>query len=163
MVKKTATAKDTALNFGIVALAVILFFICSLLSFLGPFLIFIFVALGFGCYFLITRRNLEYEYTYTNGDLDIDVIYNKSSRKRLFSSSVKDFEIMAHVQDTAHTHELAGPREIRDYSSGVVGPNTYAFVTSYKGKRLKIIIEPNEMMMKAFSTVLTPRKLFKKL
>ena len=162
LVKKITTGKDTASNIGIVALAVIIFFFCTTIQALGPFLIFILIALGAVCYFLITRRNIEYEYIFTNGDLDIDAIYNKSKRKRLFSSSVKDFEIMAPVQDTAHTHELSGATETKDYSSGVTGPNTYAFMTSYKGKRLKIIIEPNDMMLKAFSTVLTPRKLIKK-
>jgi len=163
LVKKAATGKDTAIRFGIVALAVIILFICMNVTFLQTFILFIAAALCFGAYLLITRFNIEYEYIFTNGELDIDIIYNKNNRKRLFSSTVKDFEIMAHVQDTAHTHELSNTTETKDYSSGVVGPNTYAFITSYKGKRLKIIIEPNEMMMKAFSTVLTPRKLYKKL
>jgi len=163
LVKKAVTGKDTALRFGIVALAVIIFFFCLMIPGIQQFAAFVAIALIFGAYFLISRRNVEYEYVFTNGDLDIDVIYNKSKRKRLFSSSVRDFEIIAHVQDTAHTHELSGAAETKDYSSGIVGPNTYAFVMSYKGKRTKFIIEPNEMMIKAFSTVLTPRKLFKKL
>ena len=163
LVKKAVTGKDTALRLGIVALAVIIFFFCLMIPVIQPFAAFVAIALIFGAYFLISRRNLEFEYVFTNGDLDIDIIYNKSRRKRMFSSSVKDFEIMAHVQDTAHTRELSGATETRDYSSGVVGQNTYAFITNYKGKRLKIIIEPNEMMIKAFSTVLTPRKLYKKL
>jgi hypothetical protein len=112
---------------------------------------------------LITRQNVEYEYIFTSGDLDIDIVYNKSSRKRLFSSSVKQFEIMAHIGDTAHAHELSAVEETKDYSSGIVGPSTYAFITPYKGKRIKIIFEPNDVMIKAFSTVLTPRKLCKKL
>ena len=163
MVKKAATGKNTALRFGIVALAVIILFICMNIPVVQPFWIFIAAAVGFGAYVLITRQNIEYEYIFTNGELDIDAIYNKNSRKRLFSSSVKQFEIMAHVTDTAHAHELSNVTETKDYSSGIVGPHTYAFVTPYKGKRLKIIIEPNEMMLKAFSTVLTPRKLHKKL
>ena len=163
LVKKAVTGKNTALRFGIVALAVIIFFFCLAIPFVQQFAVFVAAALGFGVYILITRQNIEYEYIFTNGDLDIDVIYNKSKRKRLFSSSIRDIEIMAHVQDKAHTHDLSNAAETKDYSSGVTGPNTYAFVMSYKGKRTKFIIEPNEMMIKAFSTVLTPRKLFKKL
>ena len=34
---------------------------------------------------LLRRMNVEYEYTYYNGDLDIDRILNKQSRKRIFS------------------------------------------------------------------------------
>jgi len=162
LVKRAVTGKDTAKRFGIVALAVIIFFFCLYIPYVQQVAVFIAAALIFGAYVLITRQNIEYEYSFTNGDLDIDIIYNKSRRKRLFSSSVKDFEIMAPVQDTAHTHELSGAQETKDYSSGIAGPNTYAFITAYKGKRLKIIIEPNDMMLKAFSTVLTPRKLIKK-
>ena len=162
LVRKAVTPKDTAKRFGIVAAAVVVVFICMSIQFIQPFWIFIAAAAGFGAYFFISRLNIEYEYIFTNGELDIDVIYNKSNRKRLFSSAVKQFEIMAHVQDTAHTREMSNVSETKDYSSGIVGANTYAFVTSYKGKRLKIIFEPNEMMIKAFSTVLTPRKLYKK-
>jgi hypothetical protein len=110
----------------------------------------------------MTFFNIEYEYIFTNGDLDIDVIYNKNRRKRLFSGLVKDFEIMAHVEDKAHVGDFTNLSETKDYSSGIVGKDTYAFLTTYKSKRMKIIIEPNEMMVKAFSTVLTPRKFFKK-
>ncbi|MDR2650096.1 MAG: DUF6106 family protein [Clostridiales bacterium] len=163
LVKKSASAKDTALRFGIVALVVIVVFICLSVPALQPFMIFIAAAACFGAYILISRLNIEYEYVFTNGELDIDVIYNKTSRKRMFSFTVRDFEIMAHVQDTAHTRDMLNIAETKDCSSGVTGPNTYAFVTPYKGKRLKVIIEPNDMMIKAFSTVLTPRKLFKKL
>ena len=162
LVKKAVTPKDTAKRFGIVALVVIIVFICMNIPLLQPFWMFIALAAGFGAYVLISRLNIEYEYIFTNGELDIDIIYNKNNRKRLFSSSVKQFDIMAHVEDTAHTREMSNVTETKNYSSGIVGPNTYAFVTSYKGKRLKIIIEPNEMMIKAFSTVLTPRKLYKK-
>jgi len=163
LVKKAVTGKNTALRFGFVALAVIIFFFCLAIPVVQQFAVFVAAALIFGVYLLISRQNVEYEYIFTNGELDIDVIYNKSKRKRLFSSTIKDVEIMAHVQDTAHTRELSNAAETKDYSSGVVGPNTYAFVMPYKGKRTKFIIEPNEMMLKAFSTVLTPRKLIKKL
>ena len=163
LIKRAVTIKDTAKRFGVVSLAVLVVFISMSIQILQPFWIFIAFAAIFGAYFLISRLNIEYEYIFTNGDLDIDVIYNKNSRKRLFSSSVKQFEIMAHVQDTAHTREMSNVSETKDYSSGIAGPNTYAFITPYKGKRLKIVFEPNDMMIKAFSTVLTPRKLFKKL
>ena len=163
LVKKAVTGKNTALRFGIVTLAVIIFFFCLAIPFVQQFSVFVAAVLVFGAYFFITRQNIEYEYVFTNGELDIDIIYNKSRRKRLFSASVRDVEIMAHVQDTARKHDLSNAAETKDYSSGIVGPNTYAFIMAYKGKRTKFIIEPNEMMIKAFSTVLTPRKLYKKL
>jgi len=163
MVKKILSGREIALRFGIITLAIVFVFALALIiPYAQGFLPFLGLAMAFGVYVLISRRNLEYEYIFTNGELDIDVIYNKSRRKRLFSSSVKQFEIMAHVEDGEHRHALSNATKTRDYSSGIVGPNTYAFITSYEGERLKIIIEPNDMMIKAFSTVLTPRKLYKK-
>jgi len=163
MVKKVHTGRETAIRFGIVALAIVFVFAFALIiPFAQGFLPFLGLAVAFGVYVLISRRNIEYEYIFTNGELDIDVIYNKSRRKRLFSSSVKQFEIMAHVEDADHRHALSNASKTKDYSTGIVSPNTYAFITSYEGERLKIIIEPNDMMIKAFSTVLTPRKLHKK-
>jgi hypothetical protein len=117
---------------------------------------------GFVAYFLNNRLNLEYEYTLTNGELDIDIIYNKASRKRVFSGIVKDFDLMAHVEDTTRAHDFDNAMATVDYSGGETTPNTYAFLAAYKGKRLKVIFEPNDMMLKAISTTLTPRKLFRK-
>jgi hypothetical protein len=116
----------------------------------------------FAAWFAMSFLNVEYEYVFTNGDLDIDIIYNRARRKRIFSGHVNNFELMCHVEDKIRIGEFASAQETRDYSSGVVGENTYAFLTPYNGKRLKIIFEPNEKMMKAISGVLTRRKLFVK-
>jgi len=117
------------------------------------------IAAGFGAWFLMSFLRKEYEYAFTDGELDIDVIYNRSRRKRLFSARVNDFEIMAHVEDKMRMGEFQGAVETLDYSSGEVNNDTYAFLINYKGKRTKIIIEPNAVMLKALATVLTRRRL----
>jgi hypothetical protein len=163
LVKRASNSKDTAKRIGIIVLAVLILFICTIIPVIQSFLMFIVVGVAFGAFFLMSLLNVEYEYAFTNGELDIDIIYNRSRRKRAFSGIVKDFEVMAHVDDKAYAGDFHNVTEIKDFSSGVVNVNTYAFLSTYKGKRLKIIIEPNDMMLKAFSTVLTPRKLHKKL
>jgi hypothetical protein len=70
---------------------------------------------------------------------------------------------MAHVEDKNRMGDFSNVKETVNYSSGQVTNDTYAFITNYKGKRLKVIFEPNEMMIKTLSTVLTPRKLHKKI
>ncbi len=53
------------------------------------------LAAGFvvyGVFKLSGRLNLEYEYSVTNGVLDIDKIINRSSRKRLVSADVATFD-----------------------------------------------------------------------
>jgi hypothetical protein len=162
IVKRKPTMMDTLKRAGIIAGVILVFLACNLSEYVAPFAFIVTAAAAFGAYILLGRLNVEYEYTFTNGDLDIDAIYSKSRRKRVYTGSVRDFEIVAHVNDNAHARDFQNA-EVRDYSSGTVQDNTYAFLSSFKGKRLKVIIEPNEMMLKAFSTVLTPRKFFKKL
>jgi uncharacterized membrane protein YciS (DUF1049 family) len=162
IVKKKPNAIDTLKKAGIIIAVIVIFLVASAIPAIAPFAVILAAAAAFGAYYLITMLNVEYEYTFINGDLDIDAIYNKSRRKRVFSGTVRDFEVMAHVEDTAHARDF-GNAEVKNYFSGVVGKDTYAFLAAHKGKRLKVIIEPNEKMLKAFSTVLTPRKLFKKL
>jgi hypothetical protein len=160
IVKRQPNAKNTAIKAGLIAGVVIIFFVANI--FIGQWGLYVAVAAGFFAYILMGRQNVEYEYIFTNGELDIDIIYNKSKRKRLFSGRVTDFEIMAHVEDKNRVGDFNSATETHDYSSGVVSNDSYAFLTAYKGKRLKIIFEPNEMMMKCISSVLTPRKLIKK-
>ena len=156
IVKRKQTAKDVAIRICLVVLVILIFFV--MLYLIGQFAVMVVFAAGFGAAYLASFLRVEYEYVFTNGELDIDVIYNQSRRKRVFSAPVSDIEIMAHVDDKAHAHEFQNYQELKDYSSGEVTNDTYAFMLNYKTKRTKIIIEPNEKMIKAISGVLTRRK-----
>ena len=157
IVKRKPTSKDSLFRVGIIVLVIII----SLLSlaFLQTFAVIGIGAAAFGAAFLMRFLNIEYEYIFTNGELDIDVIYKQTSRKRLFTGNVKDFEIMAHVEDKNHAGAFGGAQETRDYSTGQVGPDSYAFLINKDGKRLKIIIEPNEKMLTAISGVMSRSKI----
>jgi len=157
IVKRQPTAKDALKRVGLVLAVVVLAIIT--LTFIPPFAPFIILGSGFGAWFLMGFLKVEYEYAFTDGELDIDIIYNRSRRKRAFSAKVNDVEIMAHVEDRMRQGEFQGAAETLDYSSGVVGNETYAFLLNYKGKRTKVIIEPNAVMLKALATVLTRRRL----
>jgi len=158
IVKKKETAADTAKRIGLI-LAVFVIFFVVLLTPARTFVAIIVAAAAFGAYYLMSFLKVEYEYVFTNGELDIDIIYNRSRRKRLFSSHVNKFEIMAHVEDMNHAGSFNGAQVTHNYSSGQVGPDTYAFLISKDGKIQKIIIEPNEKMMKAISGSISRSKL----
>ena len=161
IVKRQSNIKDNLLRAGIIIAAVLISFIA--LTMLEGFGMFVAAAAVFGAWFLMSFLRLEYEYAFTDGELDIDVIYNRSRRKRVFSARVNDFEIMAHVDDKMHMGSFHSAQEVRNYSSGVTTDNTYAFLTNHNGKRIKVIIEPNEVMLKAIATVLTRRRLHVKM
>ena len=157
IVKKHGTFSDNIKRAGITALILVIFFISFV--FLQAFAVFIGVAAVFGGIFLMSFLNVEYEYVYTNGELDIDIIYNRARRKRLFSIVVKDFEIMAHVEDKTHLRAFDTAQETINCHSGEIGPNTYAFLATIKGKKAKVIFEPNDKMLKAISTSLSRSRL----
>ena len=56
-------------------------------------------GLAYGFYVLKNNQRIEYDYTFTNGVLDIAKIINNSKRKRLLSMNVKDFEVVAPISD----------------------------------------------------------------
>ena len=157
IVKRHATFQDTLKRIGIfiLVLAVILVSIV----FAQNAAIFIAAAAIFGAVYLMSYLNKEYEYVFTNGELDVDVIYNRSRRKRLFSVVVKDIEVMAHIDDKSHESAFTTAQQVYNCHSGENGPNTYAFLAVVKGKKAKVIFEPNEKMLKAIGSTLNRRKL----
>jgi len=158
IIKRKPTVRDIALRTLILVAAFVIAIVALFtLRSIGVLIAF---AIGFGAYYLMSFFNVEYEYIFTNGDLDIDVIYSKSRRKRLFSGSVKSFDIMCQIEDKMRIGEFTNAHVTLDYSSGVPNENTYAFITLHKNKRTKVIIEPNEKMLKAFSGMMSRQKLF---
>jgi len=155
LVKRKKTAKDAAIKFCLIILVILLSL--PALYFLQAFGVLAIFALGFGAHFLMGFFNLEYEYIFTNGELDIDVIYNKSRRKRAMTIDMKSIEVFAHIDDTNHAHAMNSAQEVRDFSGGEHGPDTYAFLTIHDSKKVKVIVDPNEKMLKAFSTAISRR------
>lgn len=85
----------------------ILFFVTLFMSILAPYVGFqyLFMYLLVSCLicaiiafisFIVKKKSyIEYEYIFTDGIIDIDIIYDKKSRKNLISFEAKDIKIMA--------------------------------------------------------------------
>jgi hypothetical protein len=71
----------------------------------GPFPFLLAVAAVFGGVWLTRQLNVEYEYIFTNGEMDIDLITNKSSRKRLITFKCKDIERIEKYSAGLHMFE----------------------------------------------------------
>lgn len=69
IVVKKKGGKEWAIIAGILVAALIL---AALALLLGPFALLLIAGIGYGAYWLITSQNIEYEYSVTNGDIDID-------------------------------------------------------------------------------------------
>ncbi len=105
---------------------------------------------GYGTFWYLKRMNLEYEYSITNGDFDIDRILGKSKRDRIISTNCSDFEEFG-IYDEKAKEKLSH----REFDSKVMAANLkeeglyYAVVSHKTAGRVLIVIEPNERLVSA--------------
>ncbi len=161
LVKRKPDKNDTLKKIGIVIGAVLILAIITMIPFLLLMMPVVAVVLVLMVKFLFTFFNVEYEYIFTNGELDIDLIYNQSRRKKAFSIHVRDIEIMAKINDKAYENEFNKKAIIKDFSSRAAGSNTFAFLVTKDGQKFKIIFEPNEILLDAISKYVSTRVLHK--
>ena len=153
LVKTKNTIATTMKKAGLIIASIIVVFFAF--AFLGTLGMFVAIGLFYLDNFLIGRLNVEYEYIFYNGDLDIDKIMNKQSRKRMCSTSVKDLEVIAPEGSDA-LRPFQGLK-VLDFSSKEPGNKKYVMVTSYKGEKVQILMEPNDVILNGMK-YLAPRK-----
>ena len=56
-------------------------------------------AAGYGAYFAVQGSYVEYEYTFTNGELDVDKIVAKKKRTAMVSTDIKKFTAFGKYTD----------------------------------------------------------------
>jgi len=151
LIKQKPTAKTMAMK----ALYIVLCVLAVLAMFVIPFGYIITVIVIFVVATFFKRLNLEFEYLFINGDLDIDKIMGQERRKRVFSTNVKEIEIMAPISYA----ELKPYENLKklDCSSATDNKNVFGLVASYKGEKLFVIFEPNETIINGMK-YLAPRK-----
>lgn len=154
LIKKQTDMKDTVKKAVLVAIAIV----SVLTVFIFPVGLFVPIIVIAVVWFLITRLNVEYEYQYLNGDLDIDKIMNKSKRKRVFSASVSEMEILAPA-DSGRLDQFRNAR-VLNLSSGRGDARLYALVIANNGQLTKLIFEPNDTIIEGIF-MLAPRKVFR--
>jgi hypothetical protein len=160
IVVKRKTFKDNLIVAGIILgtfIAIVAVLNVPIIAKLGMGL---FLAAGFIylAYRLITARNVEFEYVVTNGELDIDKIVSKRKRKRVFSASCKEFDILAKVKSSNFNHNVQEIKKRIDASSSLDSPDAYFATLNYKGEKTVIIFEPDERMLNNFK-IFIPRKM----
>ena len=162
LVKQKKSPKDMIMQVGLVVGAILLSVIAFILGgdFIGPVVI---VGVVFGTGFLFNKFSREYEYTLTNNELDIDVIFNRTSRKRIITIDMKKIEIMASIKDEKYATELnKASYKVINASANTNEADTYAIITqSEKLGACKVLITPNDAMLN-YLYKQAPNKVFKK-
>ena len=94
LVKKQESSKDTMKKTCIIAITAVITIIALILTVMGlPVALILPVCAIAGAWYLLKMLNIEYEYSCTNGVLDIDKIFGQSKRKSLLSIEVKHFTV----------------------------------------------------------------------
>lgn len=154
MVKKKMSTKDILIFVGIVLAGTLLIFISVvfLLPLTGQFAIPFFILVGTiaGAYFLLGTRNLEYEYSVTNGDVSIDKIINRKSRKRMTSFECKNIEeIGKYAQNAEKLRNRRVDKRIFASSYDDGRDSMYVITQSKKTGLTLVVFDPDERVLDA--------------
>ena len=139
--------KELLLVAGIIVLGVLLIILCGLgyvAHIIGMFsFLLALVAFGivYAMWYFISQLNLEYEYIITNGDLDVDKIIAKRSRKRFMSVNCRDISEFGKYDPDKFGNRTFSQRIV----AATVDENAFYAVFSPKdeGEAL-LIFSPNE-------------------
>jgi hypothetical protein len=159
IVKRKKTAMDGLMIAGLVILALLLIMILSSVKFLASLSPIIVVGIGYLAFIFIRSRNIEYEYIVTNGDLDIDMIIAQRKRKRVFSGSCKDFEVVAKMTSGQYDHNTQNIKKRINAVTTMDSPDVYFITTTKDGEKTLIFFEPHPKMIDSFKKYI-PRKVF---
>ena len=107
------------------------------------------VALGYGAWWLITNQNVEFEYSITNGDVDIDRIVARRKRNRLVSVRGQKIEA-AGQYDPARMQNRPFDRTVMAAPSlGEEGLYYFTYHSKKNGSTI-VIFQPDERVKDAF-------------
>lgn len=160
LIKRHNSAKTVLLEIltvlGFFVGSVIVFFLITAFS---PTLALIAAAAAaFGCWWLLRRFQVEYEYILTNDTLDVDKIIAKSSRKRVISINLREIEMLAPAND-AHRREFqsAGIQTKIDATDGS-SSDIYFIKTPHQKLGMTVLLfSPDERIFDGVKSIV-PRK-----
>lgn len=150
-IKKTVMLAAGVL-FTVVLAAVSLLNIGSIVSMVGLFAA---AAAGYGTYYLVQGMYVEYEYTFTNGELDIDKIVAKRKRTPLVTAEVKKFTGFGKYSDEL---QESSDMTVVISSDNIASHEYYADFEHEEYGKTRLIFSPDERMLENIYKTL-PRNL----
>lgn len=159
IIKRNPTGKTILYKFLIYFAAAIIIAFGLFFPYLRFLAAAVVVAAGWGAWRVAGMLNLEYEYTLTNGELDVDKIINRRSRKRVITINYKDISILAPVSDK-YKDDFNSPSIKKTYNLTATDhspDNWFIVFGSNGGKSDKLIFEPDKRFIDGFRQYI-PRK-----
>jgi hypothetical protein len=153
MVEKQPSSQDRAKRGGILVAAVLLVGITAGLAFWTGWLVILLVTalIIYGAYYLLTGCRVEYEYSITNGEFDVEKIIGKRKRVHLLTVQVSNWTAFgAYTDDTP---------ELENATLFLCSDNTgvdayYADMETEEYGKARLIFTPNDEMIETVSIFL---------
>ena len=146
LVQKRPTSQDRLKQGLIVAAAVVLSVLIGAIAVLTGWLFLLVLVIGaiYGAYYLLTGCYTEYEYTVTNGELDVDKIAGRRKRSHLLTVPVSKFTGFG-----VYTDQTDDPSNVTLFlCSDNTGENAYyADFTTEEYGTARLIFTPNGEMV----------------
>lgn len=104
----------------------------------------IFLGIGVGLFFLKRNQYVEYEYGFTNGEIDVDKIFEMTRRKRVYSFSIKDIELLA-PEDSYHVKDFSNkPDKVYNFYPSTATEKVYVAMVTGGTDRAQVKFVPND-------------------
>lgn len=100
---------------------------------------------------LSTRRNIEYEYAVTEGELDVDIIFARRSRKKMVSLKAKELESFGVMDNSNKSEYESGNIKKKFWACSGQSDSTVYFCVFHLNNVGKSVLffEPNSEVYKA--------------
>lgn len=160
IIEQRQSGKGILIKFGIIFSALLISSVFLFFGALRTFFPMVFAVCIYGAVVTIRMQNLEYEYSFTNGDLDVDRIIGRKKRARELSISVRSFEILAPMTEAfKNEYESQSIRkEIHAEGSPKSPSRWFAKFSDDAGIVTLLVFEPNERLIEAMRKYI-PRKI----
>ncbi len=151
IVKKKMGPKDYMILVGLLLVGVVLILLS--IMFIPTFSILVLAGVCFSAYYLASSRNLEFEYSVTNGDVTIDKIVNRRSRKRVISIDAHNIEKMGKYNPEEHRQKTYAAS--LTVSATDDGKDAWYFTGNHPQKgRVLVVFSPDEKVLTAMKPFL---------
>ena len=143
LIKRQLNKKDYGIFvMTLFAGAVLLFLTLMLSPLLFPIVL---IVLCIAIYFIVTSRNLEFEYSVTNGTITIDKVINKQRRKSVISVDARSIESMGKYDSSEHKDNSYK----KIYASQKDNNGGWYFTVHHqKFGNVLVVFDPNEKILK---------------
>ena len=111
-------------------------------------------AAGYGTYFTVQGSYVEYEYTFTNGELDVDKIVAKKKRTAMVSTDIKKFTAFGKYTDGMDESE---DMTVVIASDNIASHEYYADFQHEEYGLTRLIFAPDERILDNIKKSLPPQ------